>query len=110
MSKSRQKDVTPARLNFDSGDDNEEKVDYEPSTEEEESEGAEYELPKNENTDLEASPTRSVGVFDRIGRKLTNKDLRYKFDITGEKSHEGDSRNHQERSHSITQGIRSRRS
>lgn len=38
----------PTRLNFDSGDDDEEKVDYEPSVEEEESENAEYKLPKNE--------------------------------------------------------------
>lgn len=39
-SNSRQKDVTPTKLNFDSGEDDDEKFDYEPSIDEAEFEEA----------------------------------------------------------------------
>lgn len=78
--KSKREYVTLNKLNFDSKGNNDEKVDCDPFKEEMEVEEPEEELldersQEEETRDPEASPTRSLSAFDRIGQKLMISDI-----------------------------------
>ena len=80
--------VSPVRLNFE---DDEENSDHGPkkptfSDVETDQENPEWGSQRKEGEVPEPSVTRSISVFDRMGNKLTNKDLRHELDKQKEKS------------------------
>ena len=96
--KGKRREATPTRLDFESENVEPEKGDLELNigTNDNEQERvekryvyknmAEEDLENDRFQEQEPSPTRSVSVFDRMGKKMTNKDLRHRIDRNVERS------------------------